>query len=162
MTRQDQVDEFEIEGVGFRLKPLSVVVAEALAPALTALVTPALAAMFAGQKDAAELGKALSGLAHSVGQAPKFREAFAAQCSVTLGKAEDQVIWSELKGKVLEDTFRRRHLLYYKWLARCIEAEFGAFLAELGQSLEEAMTASPLSSLLGSLGESGDSPPTSE
>jgi len=163
MSRETQVDEFEADGVRFRLKPLPVLVAERLAPALTALLTPAAATMFAAQTDATELGKALSGLQGAAEQLPKFREAFAAQCLVTLEeKAEGQVIWSELKGNVLEATFSRRHRRYYEWLARCINAEYGAFLAEIGQKLEGALKGSRWSSLIGSLGGSGDSPPTPE
>jgi hypothetical protein len=162
MSRDDQVDEFEIDGVGFRLKPLPVLVAEKLAPAVTSLVTPALAAMFAGPTNVSELGKALQLLSGSAEQLPKFREALAAQCSVTFGEVEGQVIWAELKGKVLDETFRRKHLLYFKWLAHCLEKEYGDFLGEIGQRLTSALKASPWSSLLGSLGGSGDSPPTPE
>src|SRR5688572_21890252 len=97
-------DEFYIDGIGFRLKPLPVMVAEKLAPALPEMVTPALNAFFANQKDVAELGNILRSLSGSAEHLPKFREAFAAQCSVTIGEAEGVPVWSELKGQVLEDT----------------------------------------------------------
>lgn len=159
---REEYDEFEIDGVGFRLKPLPALVAEKLAPAVTALVTPALAAMFSGQTSVTELGQALAGLSGSAEQLPKFREAFAAQCSVTYGEVEGQVIWAELKGKVFDDTFRRKHLLYFKWIALCLEKEYGDFLGAIGQGLAAALKASPWSSLIGSLGGSGGSPPTPE
>jgi tail assembly chaperone len=162
MTRADHVDEFEIDGVGFRLKPLPALVAEKLAPAVTAMLTPAVAALFAGQSSVAELGQALRGLEGAAEQLPKFREAFAAQSLVTIGEAEGQAVWSELKGKVFDDTFRRKHTLYFKWLGRCISTEYGSFLAEIGQGLEEALKGSRWSSLIGSLGGSGDSPVTPE
>lgn len=162
MTRADHIDEFEVDGIGFRLKPLPPLVAERLAPAVTGLLTPALAAMFAGQKDVRELGQALNGLAGSAEQLPKFREAFAAQCSVTIGEAGGEPVWSELKGTVFDDTFRRKHRRYYEWLGRCLSFEYGDFLQELGQGLAKAMKESPWSSLTGSPGESGDSPPTPE
>jgi hypothetical protein len=156
------LDEFEIDGIGFRLKPLPVLVAEKLAPSVLALMTPALAAFIADPKDVGQLGQALRNLEGSVQQLPLFREAFAAQSQVVIGEAQGQKVWSELKGKVLDDTFRRQHKRYFEWLARCIACEYGDFLAETGQRLAEAMKASPLSSLIGSLGGSGDSPPTPE
>jgi hypothetical protein len=160
---RDDYDEFEIDGVGFRLKALSPLVAESLAPAVAGVLAPAMAAMFAGQTDVASLREALKGLKGATEELPKFREAFAARCSVTLAeKAGGELIWTELKGKVFEDTFRRRHKLYFEWLARCIDKEYGDFLGEIGQRLEEAVKASPLSFLLGSLGASGDSPQTPE
>lgn len=159
---QDKYDEFEVDGVGFRLKPLSPLVAERLAPAVSALLTPAVAAFLADQKSVAELSLALRGLEGSLDQLPKFREAFAARCSVVIGQAEREVVWSELKGNVFEDTFRRKHKRYFEWLARCISIEYGDFLAEIGQELASAVKANPLSSLIGSLGGSGGSPPTPE
>lgn len=163
MSRDDHIDEFEIDGVGFRLKPLPALVAEKLAPAVAALVTPALAGIIANQSDVTELAKALRTLEGALEQLPKFREAFAAQCQVTLPeRAGGELVWTELKGKVFDETFRRRHRLYYEWLARCLATEYADFLAEIGRALAEALTASPLSSLLGSLGASGDSPPTPE
>jgi len=157
-----QVDEFEVDGIGFRLTPLPALVAERLAPAVMALVTPALSAFFADQKSIAQLADALKGLAGSADQLPKFREAFAAQCSVIIGEVEGKPIWSELKGKVFEDTFRRKHSRYFQWLGQCLALEYGDFLAEIGQRLAEAVKANLSSSLPGSLGGSGDSPPTPE
>lgn len=160
MTQANQFDEFEIDGIGFRLKPLPALVAEKLAPAVLALVTPTLAAFIANTKDVAALGQALRNLEGSVEQLPKFREAFAAQCSVIIGKAGDRDVWTELTGNAFEDTFRRKHSRYFEWLARCIVIEYGDFLAEIGRRLVEVMRANPLSSLTGSPGGSGDSPPT--
>jgi len=159
---QPKLDEFEIDGIGFRLGPLPVLVAEKLAPALTTMLTPAVAAMFAGQTNLGELGAALSGLAGCAELLPKFREAFAAQCQVTIGVIEGKPIWTELKGQVFEDTFRRQHRRYLEWVSQCLAFEYGAFLAEIGQLLAVALQASPSSSLNGSPGESGDSPPTPE
>lgn len=157
------VDEFEIDGVGFRLLPLPVLVAEKLAPALTALLTPALAAMFAGERDVKQLGQALRGLEGAAEQLPKFREAFAARCKVTIGVVEGQPVWSDLKGKVFEDVFSRKHRLYFEWLGRCVGAEYGDFLAEIGQRVAAALeTASPSTFPTGSPGASGDSPPIPE
>lgn len=170
MSRDGQikVDEFEIDGVGFRLKPLPVLVAERLAPAVVELITPALAGLFADQKNVAQLGQALRGLSGAAAQLPLLREAFAAQCSVTIGEAPGvgnigpEIVWSELKGKVFESTFSRKHKLYYEWLGRCLGLEYGDFLAEIGQRLIAALKGSPLSSLVGSPGGSGESPPTPE
>jgi hypothetical protein len=169
MSRDDiKADEFQIDGVGFRLKPLPVIVAEKLAPAVTELVTPALAALFAGGKDIAQLGQSLRGLSGCAEQLPRLREAFAAQCSVTIGeapgvgKAGPEIIWSELKGKVLDDTFRRKHKLYFEWLGNCLALEYGDFLAEIGQRLIAALKANPSAFPTGFPGESGDSPQTQE
>jgi hypothetical protein len=156
----DRYDEFEIDGIGFRLKSLPVLVAEKLAPSLTELLTPALAAFFADQKDIAQLGQALRGLSGAAEQLPKFREAFAAQCQVTIGEVDGKPVWTELKGKVLDDIFRRKHRLYFEWLGKCLGLEYGDFLAEIGQRLAAAVKESPWSSLIGSPGGSGDSQPT--
>lgn len=170
MSQRDgaEFDEFEIDGIGFRLKPLPVIVAERLAPAVTELITPALAAMFAGDKTAEQLGTALRGLSGCAEQLPRLREAFAAQCSVTIGeapgvgKAGPTIVWSELKGKVFDNTFRRKHKLYFEWLGHCLALEYGDFLAEIGQRLIVALKASLSASQSGSPGESGDSPQTPE
>lgn len=158
----EKYDEFEIDGIGFRLKPLSAIVAERLAPAVSALLTPAVAAFLADQKSVAELSAALRGLEGSLEQLPKFREAFAARCSVVIGKAEKQDVWTELKGNAFEEIFVRQHRRYFEWLSRCVAIEYGDFLAEIGQRLGEAVKANRLSSLIGSLGGSGGSPPTDE
>src|SRR5690606_30029335 len=106
MSRDDHIDEFEIDGVGFRLRPLPALVAEKLAPAVAALVTPALAGIIANQSDVTELAKALRTLEGALEQLPKFREAFAAQCQVTLPeRAGGELVWTELKGKVFDETF---------------------------------------------------------
>jgi hypothetical protein len=162
VTATNHVDEFEIDGVGFRLKPLPVLVAEKLAPALSELVTPALAGIFANQKSITDLAQSLRGLAGVAEQLPKFREAFAAQCQVTIGEVGGQRVWSELKGNAFEDTFRRKHRLYFEWLARCLGYEFGDFLAEIGRKLAAALKESLSTFQPGSPGESGDSPPTPE
>jgi hypothetical protein len=161
-TQQPPSDEFEIDGIGFRLWPLPALVAEKLAPSLAGLITPAIAAFFADQRNVGQIAEALKGLTGSVEQLPKFREAFAAKCSVVVGEAGGEPIWSELKGNVFNDTFQRKHSRYFEWLARCLAAEYGDFLAETGQHLAAAVKANPLSSLLGSLGGSGGSPATPE
>ncbi len=155
-----EYDEFEVDGIGFRLLPLPVLVAEKLAPALTAMLTPALTAFFAEQKSAAELGAALSGLKGSAEQLPMFREAFASRCEVVFGEVEGKTVWTELKGKVLDQTFRRKHSRYFRWLGHCLALEYGDFLAEIGQQLAEAAKENRSTSPNGSPGESGDSPPT--
>lgn len=157
-----QLDEFQIDGVAFRLGPLPVLVAEKLAPAVAAMAAPALAAMFAGQRNVGQLAQALRGLEGSAEQLPKFREAFAAQSQVSIGEVGGTVVWTELKGKVFEDTFRRKHKLYFDWLTQCVSLEYGAFLAEIGQKLVAALEASHSTSQNGSPGASGDSPPTPE
>lgn len=164
MAQQEQeyTDEFTVDNVAFRLSPLPSLVAEKLAPALTSLCTPALAAIFAGTRDAGELGKALANLSTSAEQLPKFREAFAARCQVVIGETGGVPVWTELKGKVFDDTFRRQHRRYFEWLGRCLAAEYGDFLAEIGRNLGEALEGSPFASLISSLGGSGDSPPTPE
>lgn len=158
----ERFDEFEVDGIGFRLKPLPSLVAEKLAPAVSALLTPAVAAFLADQKSVAELSAALRGLEGSLEQLPKFREAFAARCSVVIGQAGKEPVWTELKGNAFEEIFQRNHRRYFEWLARCVAIEYGDFLAEIGQRLGEVVKASPWSSLIGSLGGSGDSQPTPE
>jgi hypothetical protein len=157
-----KLDEFEIDGIGFRLGPLPVLVAERLAPALTAMLTPAVAALFAGQTRAAELGEALRGLSGCAELLPKFREAFAAQSEVNIGVIDGKPVWTELKGQVFEDTFRRQHRRYLEWVSQCLACEYGTFLAEIGQRLVAALEANPSISPNGSPGASGDSPPTPE
>jgi hypothetical protein len=162
MNAANQYDEFEVDGISFRLKPLPVLVAEVLAPPLTEMVTPAVAAFIAGDRNIEQLNQALRGLASAVAQVPKFREAFCGQCQVTIGKAEGQVVWTELRGQVFEDTFRRKHHRYYEWIANCIRLEFGAFLAEIGRDLVAALKGSPSNFLSGFPGAFGGSPQTPE
>lgn len=153
-------EEFEVEGALFRLKPLSVFEAEALAVCLTDAFTPAIGVVLSAKANS-DLSNGMKNLARSVEQAPRFRAAFAKNCEYYRDGAGG---WVPLSSKsFFEEAFQRKHLRYYSWLAKCIQLEFGDFLAEIGKSIQTAMkTASRLTSLDGSGGESGESPPTNE
>ena len=145
------------DGVKFRVKPIPPLQAEPLYEALTTVVTPALAALFADDAKVSELGEALSGLSKAVGQFPRFRTEFTKVCQVYV---DDNLQWQDLS-LYYSDVFRKNHVRYMSWMLGCMRHEFGDFLAVAGQFLSQ-WVGTLLGYLRGFRGESGESQPTPE
>jgi hypothetical protein len=144
---------FEAGGLQFQLEALSVKEARALLPNVSRAMGPVLNIIRGLEPvvnaDATESGDAnaetkapaldmlktlsdhLGDVAMATTEVPVLMDAFSRRCKVQLPQYGDK--WLQLE-PMLDQTFQRKHARMLEWLARCILAEFGDFLAGVGQA----------------------------
>lgn len=138
---------FEVNGRGFKLRPLKLKQALRVEAILVGSLFPAFGAVYQGHISAGALA--------GIGQIETVIDIFAEACTVDWDGKDVPL------SKFLNEVFEHKNVDLLCWLAECIESQFADFFAESGrQRLKDV--GSHFTSLLGLTGESGASQPASE
>lgn len=126
--------EFEIDGYGFKLKPLPVLESIDCLPKVLE-VFPALKMAATGETEIVKL----MGARRTFAQLRALIEAFVGSCQAR--HAPEAPHYSDMR-PLLGTIFARKHTLLLQWALRVIEQEYGDFLSEAFPSPEPSESAS--------------------